>query len=157
MQYTFKTNLQLREDFQEYAEYLPFLYDHREEIYTNSAYFYARLPYTIYGLNKAVCIGAILKAFDKGNPYHIVSEDGKREEFIAAYAGNPMTGTTTGLKVIVANNMVEVQRFSYCGFLSLVHRLAVCFKDCGLPYIEPTHTVHDVIQRLLEDSPQHKS
>ena len=37
MTYNFKsTSLQLREDFQEYAEYLPYLYDHREEIYSNA-------------------------------------------------------------------------------------------------------------------------
>ncbi len=151
MRYTFKPpSLQLREDFQEYAEYLPYLYDHRDEIYSNVDYFYARLPYTIYGLKQAVCLGAILKAFDKGAPYYIISADGQRKEFIASFAGNPMTGTTSGLKVIVANNLVEVHRFGYCGFLSLVHRLAECFNECQLSYREPTLTVHDVIQRLKE-------
>ena len=151
MTYNFKsTSLQLREDFQEYAEYLPYLYDHREEIYSNADYFYARLPYTIYGLKQAVCLGAILKAFDKGAPYYIISADGQRKEFIASFAGNPMTGTTSGLKVIVANNLVEVHRFGYCGFLSLVHHMAECFNECQLSYREPTLTVHDVIQRLEE-------
>ena len=45
MQYIVKpTDLQLRGDFKEYAENLPFLYDHREEIYSNPEYFFTRLP-----------------------------------------------------------------------------------------------------------------
>ena len=151
MGYTVKpSSIRLRDDFEEYATSLPLLYERREEIYAKPEYFFAKLPYTIYGLKKSVCIGAILKAYEKGEPYHEVSEDGKTEEFLASYAGNPMTGTTSGLKVIVANNLVEVHRFGYCGFLSLVHRMAECFNECQLSYREPTLTVHDVIQRLKE-------
>ena len=64
------------------------------------------MPYTIYGIKKSVCIGAILKAYEKGEPYHEVSEDGKTEEFLASYAGNPMTGTTTGLKTVITDGCV---------------------------------------------------
>ncbi len=143
-------DLHLSNDCIEYATHLPFLYDHREEVYANPAYFYALLPYTIYGLKKATCIGAILKAFEKGEPYHIVSTDGTSEEFVAMYAGNPMTGTTSGWKTVVNNGSIEMQRFRICGFLSLVHRLAECFHETGFPYEKSSLTTHDVIQQLKE-------
>ena len=61
MRYTVKpSSIRLRDDFEEYTTSLPLLYEHREEIYANPEYFFAKLPYTIYGLKKSVCIGAIL-------------------------------------------------------------------------------------------------
>jgi len=135
--------------FEEYAVHLPFLYKHREEIYSNPEYFYTLLPFTIYNQTKAVCIGALLKTYEKGAPYHTISEDSKKEEFLAAYAGNPLSGTTTGMKTVLsADGTVEIERFSYCGFLALVHRLVVSFEECNIPYRESSLTIHDVIMQL---------
>lgn len=143
-------NLPIGNDCIEYATHLPFLYDHLEVVYANPAYFYALLPYTIYGLKKATCIGALLKAFEKGGPYRVVSSDGMTEEFVAMYAGNPMTGTTSGWKTVVKGRSIEVQRFRTSGFLSMVHRLAECYHEAGLPYAKSSLTTHDVIQKLKE-------
>lgn len=153
MRYTVKpSSIRLRDDFEEYATSLPLLYERREEIYAKPEYFFAKLPYTIYGLKKSVCIGAILKAYEKGEPYHEVSEDGKTEEFLASYAGNPMTGTTTGLKTVITDGCVaQVQRFRYCGFLSLCKRLADCFHESGFPYRESELTIHDIIEKLKDN------
>ena len=134
---------------EEYAVHLPFLYEHREEIYSNPEYFYILLPFTIYNQTKAVCIGALLKTFEKGAPYHTISEDGNTEEFLAAYAGNPWSGTTTDVKTVLgADGTVEIQRFSNCVFLSLVHRLVVSFEESNIPYRKSSLTVHDVIMQL---------
>lgn len=149
MQYTFKSDLNLNEEYREYYEYLPFLYDHREEIYANANYFYAKLPFNVHTAAKASCLGVILKACEKGEPYHIISADGKREEFIASYAGNPMTGTTSGTKLVVTDHVVEAKAFQYNHFMLLTHRLRECLDESELPYVESTLTVHDVIQQLI--------
>lgn len=149
MQYTFKSDLNLNEEYREYFEYLPFLYDHREEIYSNANYFYAQLPFTVYTAKKASLLGVFLKAFEKGEPYHIISADGKREEFIASYSGSPLTGTTSGTKIVVVDNVVETKCFQYNHFMLLANRLRECFNESELPYMESTLTVHDVIQQLI--------
>ena len=149
MQYTFKSDLNLNEEYREYYEYLPFLYEHREEIYANANYFYAKLPFNVHTAAKASRLGVILKACEKGEPYHLVSEDGEREEFIASYAGNPMTGTTSGTKLVVTDHVVEAKVFQYNHFMLLAHRLRECLDESELPYVESTLTVHDVIQQLI--------
>lgn len=149
MQYTFKSDLNLKEEYREYYEYLPFLYDHREEIYSNANYFYAKLPFNVHTAAKASRLGVILKACEKGEPYHLVGEDGEREEFIGSYAGNPMTGTTSGAKLVVTDHVVEAKAFQYNHFMLLAHRLRECLDESELPYVESTLTVHDVIQQLI--------
>lgn len=149
MQYTFKSDLNLNEEYREYFEYLPFLYDHREEIYANANYFYAKLPFNVHTAAKASRLGVILKACEKGEPYHLVGEDGEREEFIGSYAGNPMTGTTSGAKLVVTDHVVEAKAFQYNHFMLLAHRLRECLDESELPYVESTLTVHDVIQQLI--------
>ena len=149
MQYTFKSGLNLKEEYREYYEYLPFLYEHREEIYANANYFYAKLPFSVHTAPKASCLGVILKAYEKGEPYHLVSEAGEREEFIASYAGNPMTGTTSGTKLVVTDHLVEAKDFHCVNFSSLVHQLRECLNESELPYVESTLTIHDVIQQLI--------
>lgn len=138
------------EYFREYAMHLPYLYEHREEIFANAEYFYTPLPYGIYGLNKSVCIGALLRAFDRGKPYRIASEDNNNVEFIASFAGNPMSGTTSGWKVVVANNTVKAKHFRCSGFLSYVYHLAKCFNECDMPYQESSINIHDIIKQLKE-------
>ncbi len=148
MQYIVKPHdLQWREDYKEYAENLPFLYDHREEIYSTPEYFFTPLPYTIYGLKHATCIGAILKAFDRGAPYRVVKKDGTIE-LIASYAGSPMTGSTSGVKLVVTGNVVEIKRFTSGGFLSIVHRMAEGFHASVEPFRESPFTLHDIITKL---------
>ena len=152
MQYKTKpSSIQLRPDFEEYAVNLPFLYDHRKEIYANPEYFFTRLPFIIYGLKKSVCIGAILKAYDKGEPYLSVSEDSGTKEFMASYAGSPLTGSTSGLKTVVAaDGTVEIQLFRFTGFLSLCKKLADCYHESGFLYKESSLTIHDIIVKLKE-------
>ena len=140
------------EKFKEYIFRLPFLYEHRDDIYSNVEYFYARLPFTVWHLEKhQVCIGAILKAFDKGEPFRTINKMNNTVEYIAAFAGNPMSGTTTGLKAIVnSNDTIHVERFRYTGFGGLMHRIAVCYEECQFPYRESPLTLHDVISQLDE-------
>ena len=148
MQYIVKPyDFQWGEDYKEYAENLPFLYDHREDIYSNTEYFFTPLPYTVYGLKHATCIGAILKVFDRGTPYRVVKEDGTIE-LIASFAGSPMSGSTSGVKVVITGNVVEMQRFKSGGFLSKVHRMAEGFHESAEPFRESPFTLHDIITKL---------
>ena len=148
MQYIVKPyDLQWSEDYKEYAENLPFLYDHCEEIYSNPEYFFTPLPYTIYGLKYATCIGAILKAFDRGAPYRVVKEDGSIE-FVASYAGSPMSGSTSGVNVVVTGNVVEIQRFKSGGFLSMVRRMVEDFHESAESFRESPFTLHNIITKV---------
>ena len=155
MDYTFKDytfhGARPDNEYDEYMAHVPYLYAHRARIYASADYFYVPLPLRIYGLRKATCIGALLRAYDRGEPYRTMSDDGRGEAFIATYAGNPMSGTTTGLKVTLADGMATVSRFRYCGFGALARRLAEGFHACDHPYREPQMTLHDLIQRLREE------
>ena len=153
MKYTVRQScLQLHEKYEEYILHIPFLYDHREEIYSNAEYFYTSIPFVPYLLNKRMaCIGALLKAFDKGQPYRTINNKNSTVEFIATFAGSPFSGSTSGLKTILyADDTIEVEKFSCCGYLSLVHRISVGYSDCQFPYRESSLTLHDVIRQLEE-------
>ena len=130
---------------------IPLLYKHREEIYANAEYFYTFLPFEIYGLKKAACIGALLKAFDSGSPFRVVNTTEGKEEFIVFFAGNPMTGSTTTTKtVLTANGTIKIQHSRYGGFLSLVKRLAKACEEYDQPYCESSLTLHDIILKIQQ-------
>lgn len=158
MDYTFKDytfhGARPDNEYDEYVAHVPYLYAHRARIYASADYFYVPLPLRIYGLRKATCIGALLRAYDRGEPYRTVSDDGRGEAFIAAYTGIPGPGTTFGRKVIRSGSVATTAEFRCGGFLSLVKRLAEGFHACDHPYREPQMTLHDLIQRLHEEDGQ---
>ena len=147
-----KSSPQLDEKYEEYILYLPFLYDHREEIYSNAEYFYALIPFVPCTLKEhQACIGALLRAFDKGEPYRTINTKDNTIEFIATFSGNSLSGTTRGLKtVLYENDTIQVKRFGYCCYLSLVHKIAVGYDEYNFPYHESSLTLHDVIRQLEE-------
>ena len=153
MKYTvINSNAHLGEDFKEYAVHIPFLYDHRKEIYSNAEYFYALLPFTVLELKNQVCIGAYLKASERGEPFHVINEDSNTEEFIACFAGSPMSGISSGYKTVlnVADRTIQMCRFKDGSFNAMRYQLKVNFQESQLPYHESSLTLHDVIRQLEE-------
>ena len=148
MQYIVKPyDLQWSEDYKEYADGRPCVDGRGGERCSSPGCFCTPLPYTVYGLKYATCIGAILKAFDRGAPYRVVREDGSIE-FVASYAGSPMSGSTSGVKVVVTGNVVEIQRFKSGGFLSMVRRMAEGFHESAESFRESPFTLHNIITKI---------
>ena len=142
-----KSEVKLQKDLAEYIAHIPFLFKHREEIFASADYFYALLPFRVYGMRKSICLGALLRSYEKGWPYYVKNSD-ETEEFIAYFVGNPLTGTTSGLKVIVSSDGLEVRKFSGCGFLLFLRTLKDSFSRCELSYKESKYSFFDVLQKM---------
>lgn len=143
-----------RPELEEFARNLPFLFEHRKEVFEHPEFFHAPLPNTVYGLKQATVLGCYLKACEIPNsPFRPTERSCGGKVFIVSYAGSPLSGTISGVKYCETCGDSCLWRFTGSGFGSLTGCLAKAFRESEVPEPIQKMTVHEVICHLRTSFP----
>ena len=84
--------------WREFSLNIPFLFEHRKEIYANSDFYYAQTPLCVVFVGR-VYLGALLKAYELENSVFILpcdNPDCKGKSFVFSVEGSPISGNEVG-------------------------------------------------------------
>jgi hypothetical protein len=125
--------------WKEYGENMPFLFEHREEIYARPDYYYAQTPLSVMFIGR-VYLGALLRAYELESKlfvYPCDKEGCDGVSYIYYFAGSPLSGSMSANGT--CNKCGEMSCFRASSFMKMMHALDDIMKaDLPDGYVKRT-------------------